>query len=72
MADRWASLRSGPFSDEAVAARVDAYIRELDGYMEEDYRLLGMDADFATEARTLRDMAMDRLHRVDQEVARRK
>ena len=70
MAARWTYLRRGPFSDEAIADRVDAYARELDGYMEEDYRLLGMDADFAMEARTLRDMAVDRLHKVDREVVR--
>ena len=71
MAERWAQLRTGPFSDEAVGARIDAYAAELDGYMEEDYRLLGLGRDFRDEARTLREIALERLRLVDQETGGR-
>lgn len=65
MAERWRQLRAGPFSDEAVGARIASYAAELDGYMEEDYRLLGIQADFGDEVSQLRDIAIDRLHRID-------
>ena len=71
MAKRWAQLRTGPFSDEAVGAQIDAYIAELDGYMEEEYRLLGLNRDFRAEAEALRKMALARLQLVDQEVGKR-
>lgn len=69
LASRWSALRQGTFSEEAVGRLVDSYASELDGYMEETYRLLGQqDVDFPAEVRSLRENALERLRIVDQKV----
>lgn len=68
LADKWASLRSGPMADEAVLGRIGADAALLAPYMEEEYRLLkpaGWDKDFTAAVSQLKEVVSARLKRMD-------
>ena len=65
---RWGELRAGPFSDDALLARIDADSAVLAPLMDEEWRLLqpaGFDGDYAAAVRVLRDEALFRARIVD-------
>lgn len=73
--DRWEELRAGPFSDDALLARIDADAAVLAPLMDEEWRLLqpaGFDGDHAAAVRVLRDEALARARLVDSFVGLRR
>ncbi len=65
---RWADLRAGPFSDEALLSRIDADASLLSPLMGEEWRLLkpvGFDGDYDSAVRVLREEALVRASLVD-------
>ena len=73
--DRWEELRAGPFSDDALLARIDADASVLAPLMDEEWRLLqpaGFDGDYAAAVRVLRDEALVRARLVDSFVGLRR
>ncbi|MBR1836633.1 MAG: CotH kinase family protein, partial [Kiritimatiellae bacterium] len=66
--DRWAELRTGPFSDAAILARIDADAAVLAPLMDEEWRLLrpaGFDGDFPAAVAALRETALARAASLD-------
>lgn len=55
--ERWARLRSGRYSDDALFERIDAWAELLAPYMDEEWRLIkpaGFDGDFADAVEALK------------------
>ena len=71
---RWEELRAGPFSDEALLARLDSDAAILAPLMDEEWRLLqpaGFDGDFSDAVAELRSAALRRARLVDRFVGAR-
>lgn len=65
---KWAALRSGPLSDEAVMARIDSDAALLAPYMVDEYILLqpeGWDGDFKEAVESLKSIVSGRLKLMD-------